>query len=352
MHCLLASLSLSAVGAHSQTNILTNSIVFLFRGPASGSIEVTPVETAETKEQNSIKAQAAALIKVKDYDKLDSLAAKFRSSGECFADGSCKLGFVYCGVSLATNIPDVKWEFRLIDLSDWVATKPDSITARVALAGALIDYAWKARGTGGADSVSEEGWRLFEERLHEAQTVLSQALELNSSCPVYWSFQLNVARSLSYDKKLFKVMFNQATNACPGHLTHQFQRAVFLLPRWGGEAGEWEHELRASADQLGGDAGDMLYAQVVWRVHECVGMNNIFDENQLSWPRVDRGFAVIEKKYPESVAARNERAHLAVLAHDKASARKYFDETGGKIDLSAWPSPDHYIRMAKWAYAQ
>ena len=81
-------------------------------------------------------------------------------------------------------------------------------------------------------------------------------------------------------------------------------------------------------------------------------MKNIFEENQLSWLRVDRGFAVIEKKYPDSLAAKNERAHLAVLAVDKARARKYLGETGGRIDLSSWRSFDYCIRTFMWAYAQ
>jgi hypothetical protein len=161
-----------------------------------------------------------------------------------------------------------------------------------------------------------------------------------------------LARGLSYDKERFRAIFKQATNAYPGYVTYQFHRAVYLLPRWGGQEGEWEHELTKAADQLGGEAGDMLYAQVVWRVHECVGMKNIFEENQLSWPRVDQGFEVIEKKYPDSLFAKNERAHLAVLARDKTNARKYLGEIDGKIDLSSWRSFDYCIRTFMWAYAQ
>ena len=352
MHCLLVSLCLSAMGAQSQTTIITNSTIFVYLGGTNGTMKVEQVETAETKERKSIEGAAAALIKTKDFDKLELLAAKYRSSGESFADGSWKLSCVYGGVSLSDTNTDAEWKGRLSALREWIAGKPESITARVALAATLIDYGWRARGGGWADSVTPDGWRLFGQRLHQAQAVLDQALELTNSCPGYWSYQMILARGLSYDKELFNVIFKQATNAYPGYVTYQFHRAVYLLPRWGGEPGEWEGELTKAADQLGGDAGDMLYAQVVWRVDECVGMKNIFDENQLSWPRVDRGFAVIEKKFPDSLAAKNERAHLAVLAKDKANARKYLGETGGKIDLAAWRSFDYCIRTVAWAYAQ
>ncbi len=339
-------------GATAFTSSITNTTIFVFRGAGSNSLAAVPVETEEAKAQNSIRAQAAELIKAKDFNGLDSLAAKYRSSGECLADGTWKLAFVYCGTSLDETNSDAEWEDRLAALRVWTAAKPESITARVALAGVLIDYAWKARGGGWGDSVTSDGWRLFGQRLHQAQTVLDEALQLKSTCPVYWSYQMTVARGLSYDKELFRVIFKQATNAYPGYSTYLLHRSTYLLPRWGGEPGEWEGELTKDADRLGGDAGDMLYAQVVWRVHECVGMNNIFSENQLSWARVDRGFAVIEKKYPDSIFVKNERAHLAVLARDKVNARKYFDDTDGKIDLASWKTPGHYVGMASWAYSQ
>jgi len=77
---------------------------------------------------------------------------------------------------------------------------------------------------------------------------------------------------------------------------------------------------------------------------------NIFNESNLSWPRIDRGFAAIEERFPDSLAAVSEHAHLAVLARDKTVARKCFDRTKGKIDLSVWRSPQHFMQFAYWAY--
>ncbi len=61
---------------------------------------------------------------------------------------------------------------------EWIAQFPASITARVAYADFLREYAWHARGTDLADKVTEEGWRLFGERLESARKMLAEAREL------------------------------------------------------------------------------------------------------------------------------------------------------------------------------
>jgi hypothetical protein len=95
----------------------------------------------------------------------------------------------------------------------------------------------------------------------------------------------------------------------------------------------------------------MVYAQVVWGLHNSVvDATNIFQEYSLSWGRTDRGLEAIEKHYPDSLAVKNEAAHLAMLAHDRSAAKKYFDQTKGEIDLSAWPSTNVFIQAAGLVY--
>ncbi len=55
---------------------------------------------------------------------------------------------------------------------------PDSITARVALAGSWVGYAADARGDGYADTVSQENWKLFKERVANAHNELIEAKKL------------------------------------------------------------------------------------------------------------------------------------------------------------------------------
>lgn len=338
-----------ALGASQRVDAFTNEIRSTYTSLRI-PFTVTQVETAEAKEENAIQAQAAALIKAREFDKLDDLANDYRNLGESFANGSWKVGWLYFGLSPDDENTDAEWKDRLAALREWVAARPSSITARVGLASTLVDYAWKARGGGSASTVTDEGWRLLAQRLNEAQDVLTQAKTLTNKCPAYWSIQMTTAMGLGYDKATFQKIFDQAKAAYPNYSAYECRRAIYLLPRWYGTEGEWERELGKSADKLGGDAGDMLYARVVWSMQRYGTMREIFKLSQVSWPRVDRGFAVIEKKYPDSLAAKNERAKLAGMAGDKAHAQQYFADTKGAIDLAMWDAPGNYLSWAIWAY--
>jgi Domain of unknown function (DUF4034) len=321
-------------------------------GPGSSlPFMVTTIETADAREVKNIRQEAVNFLAAKDYDHLEALAGKLRSSKAKWPIGQWKVADVYAAFTPSDREPLAQWETRLLSLRDWVAARPESISARVAMANFLVDYAWKARGSGWASTVTDEGWQLFSRRLNQAQAALNTAKTLDQKCPVMWSVQMTVALGLSAEKSEFNSIFHDATNAAPDYEAYYARRAVYLQPRWEGDPGEWEADLAKSADRLGGENGDELYAQVIWCIHTGVSFTNIFHQNNLSWARVNRGFEVIEKHFPDSLAAKEEHAHLAVLAGDKATARKYFGLTGGKVDLSAWKTVSDYARLASWAYA-
>jgi len=314
--------------------------------------QIVAAESPETHEQNAIQSEVVTLLQSTNFDELDRVAEKLRISKECWATGSLKLGSFYSGLVPSDENPDAVWDERIGSLDNWIAAKPKSITARVALAYVLTEYAWKARGGDWADKVSDDGWRLFFARLNDANEVLTHAKQLPEKCPVYWSAQMQVALGLQTPRPAFDVIFNEATNYDSHYKMYFYRRALYLLPRWYGTEGEWESDLATSADRIGGEEGDELYAQVIWCVHETAASKNIFEENHLSWPRVNRGFDLIEKRFPDSLSATSEHARLAVLAGDRIAAQKCFARLGGKLDLTIWKSEARFLRFARWAYTE
>jgi len=311
---------------------------------------VAVVQTPDEKEYSDITNKVIALFRAKDYDGLDAFSAKLRVSKDSWATGQWKLFDIYAGLVPDRQASDTAWQARLASLRDWVAARTNSMTARVALAYTLANYAWEARGSGYADTVSGEGWRLLEQRLRETVKVLDDAKGLKERCPVYWSVRMQAALGLQADKREFASIFSQATNSAPDYEAYYYRKAVYLLPRWYGEEGEWEADLAKSADRIGGEHGDTLYAQVVWCIHKSTGSTNMFKEYNLSWPRVNRGFEAINKTYHGALDARSEQARLAGLARDKLTARRCFDEIGGKVDIDIWRTQAEFERFALWAY--
>lgn len=312
---------------------------------------VTMVEPSEDKEFDAIRVQVLGLFRAGKYDDLERLAIKYRSSGECWADGGWKLGVIYGSIAFVDG-SETDWKIQQKEIQIWMDARPLSLTARITMARFLRNYAWKAGEY--ADKVPAEDWRLFCERLHQAYKVLNDAKNLEQNDPVYWATTLEIAMGLQAPKATYDALFKQAI-ICQPHFEPFYEaRAVSLLPRWHGKKGEWEKDLAHNADSIGGDNGDMLYAQVVWGMHANVSTDsgNIFeDDPELSWKRVDRGFAVILKRFPDSLSAKNERAHLAALAGDKDAARKYFTATQGNVDPGDWHAKGEFIESANWAFA-
>ena len=320
---------------------------------------VTKVLTPETQELDDIRSQVSAFIKAKDYNKLDELAAKLRSSKEHYADGFWKLSEVYYtlnvsnniyGIAMSYTIPDTLFENRLSELQDWINAKPDSITARLAFASVQIDYAWNARGGGWANTVTDKGWQLLSERLNEAAKTLREAGNMKEKCPVYWTLMTSLMVGMQLPKEQLNDIFNQAITYEPDFAGFYVSRANYLLPRWYGDQGEWENDLAKSADKRGGDDGDALYAQVIWRLNRSTAFDNIFQDNNLSWPRVKKGLEVLERRYPNSLAVKNEGAYLAIVARDAQAAREFFDDTKGQMDNTIWKSQYEFRSYATYAY--
>ncbi len=308
------------------------------------------VESAETKEKKEIDNQAKALFDAKDFDKLDSLAVQYRESRECYADGNWKLSEVYRGLQLPDKASDSEWESHLAVFNDWIKARPESITARVALADELMGYAWKARGSGYAKTVSGIGWQLFTERLQHALTVLRDAKTLKEGCPYWGSTMLRIELGLGTERSQYEALFKDIVHTYPDYSRYYTLRATYLLPRWHGRSGEWEADLVESANKIGGEEGDLLYARVVWNMQQQRIFDNIFKESKLSWERIARGFAVIEKRYPDSLAAKSERAFLTALGGPVNEAESSFNKLDGKVDLSVWMDRDEFDTFARWAY--
>ena len=292
---------------------------------------------------NLLGEQALGLLQMKEYDKLDALAAKLRASKERYADGVWQLASFYGGLVPLNNESDVVWNDRIEAIGLWAMARPQSITARVSWGYVMVAYAWKARGGGEVNTVSIEGWRLFYQRLGQAVAILKPARSLKEKCPVYWSALMRAALGLHANRLQYDGIYDEATKTEPDYAAYHFNRAVYLLPRWYGVEGEWERDLTAAADKVGGEDGDMLYAQVVWNMNQSYSLNP-FPNGTLSWKRADNGFEIIEKRFPDAPEARIERAYLACLTQNKLPAFVYQQAIATSLDM---PLPTRQTTLSR-----
>jgi Domain of unknown function (DUF4034) len=288
------------------------------------------------------------------FKQLDCLADAARSQKARLPGGNWKLRLVYGGVSdQETHATEIDWKDRLKRLQHWVDERPNSTTARIALAEAYTHYAWFARGHGTADDVSDSGWKLFSGRMKKAREILEQNLLLKEECPEWYAVMLDVAQGEGWDRERADALVQQATAFEPTYDAYYRTYALFLLPKWYGKDGDTERFAQESADRVRGEDGDILYFQIAKEL-VCTCESPQF--SHMSWPRIQKGFDVLGKKYGQSLVSINSYALMAVNQDDSVLADTLFKRIGDKWDKETWRTEDYFEQMrtssAEWAPLQ
>lgn len=286
---------------------------------------------------------------------LDAEAKRLRSSKERLHDGAWKLYILYAAVgnpNYSGEPGEEVWQRYLSLLRKWVQLQPDSVTARVAMGEFFVNYGWHARGNGYSSTVTQEGWRLFETRLGEAEQALAAARSLPERCPHWYQPALRIAQATGWDLRSFNQVFDEAVNMEPDYYYFYRVKAMYLLPRWHGQPGDWEKFTEEASNKLGGERGDMIFFLTytyMLSFHDLTFMNQHHD----AWPRLLAGFRALEKRFGRSMDRANEACFLASSVGDFKVAKELFLRIGDKPDLDVWRSSENFemMRSAALQYA-
>lgn len=119
-------------------------------------------------------------------------------------------------------------------LDVWVGQEADDALPRLFRGWHSITWAWAARGGGGAETVSGEGWGRFFERLHSAEDDLQTAARLGSADAGPWVALLAVARGLQQGQERQRELFTEAQRRRPWHQGACTYLVRGLTAKWGG----------------------------------------------------------------------------------------------------------------------
>jgi hypothetical protein len=292
----------------------------------------------------------ARLVSEKRFDLLEQIAGALRSGKDRWPGGRWKLQAFYGGVASpapGSHATEEDWAGHLQRVNEWVAAKPKSITARVALAESYLAYAWDARGTGFADSVTDSGWKLFEQRIAKAEQVLQQASALEEKCPHWYRAMQQVALAQGWEPERANALFEQAIAFEPGYFPVYRAQAQFLLPKWNGEKGDLERFAELVANRAGGSKGDIIYFEIAAEI--ACGCEEDDPLKRLSWKRIQQGFAAAEKEYGVSYIKLNQIARMAVDVRDGVHADEFFKRIGDNWDSGVWRKKASFDSDKTWA---
>lgn len=274
-----------------------------------------------------------------DFAWIDREASKVRLTKARLPGGYWKLRALYDALEEPqTEEPsNGEWKTHINKLKRWMNDYPRSITARVALGATWKNYAWKARGGGYSDTVTDNDWELFDKRLATASEVLAEAASLDEGCPHWFVVSLWIGIGQSWDRDEFERMFEAAVKLEPTYYYLYQTKATYLLPRWHGEEGEWERFVNESTLNVGGHEGDIIFFAVYSQMLSLHDIN-FTKTHKRAWPRLLGGFRSIEKLYGVAPHRLNEACFFAFGAGDHRTAVELFDRIGEDFDKSVWRS--------------
>ncbi len=289
-------------------------------------------------------------LKEKEFSDVDKMFAGWREHKTRGTNGSWMLRGAY---GILTNKFREESEIlkRMALMRQWIKSRPASPTPRIALARLWITYAWLGRGNAAADRLTERQKKLFTKRLAQAHQLLTQAKELDEQCPELYANMITLGMGEGWPREEVDAVFRQGRNLEPDYQYLYSKMALYLLPKWGGELGEWEYFLEKNVPA--GPAGDEVYARVAQILSDdpdfAPNREKIFVNSRLSWEKVRRGYLSILSTYPDKKMNPNFFAFMACAAGDRKSARQAFALIGNDFAQSIWGSQVSYDYARHWA---
>jgi hypothetical protein len=283
------------------------------------SIDASPARRA-------LRAKISKLWKAHDYAALDKLAVELRKEpgADETATGQWQLQNLYDVIPDAAMTSENSVQQSLAACDAWSKAMPSSVTPHILAARIWRDYAWKARGSGWADSVSSDAWKLFEQRLVRAHAQLDLAAKTPERCPFEITTAQGVALGQSMDKADYAALVNKGLKRYPTFIGIYTSQAWYLQPRWFGADGEWNKVAQQECDKLGGTTGDIMYARVV---HSLMPFyDNVFTEAGADRERTKRGYEALRKKFPKSAELVLTAAQLRLQADAPPETAKDTEE--------------------------
>jgi hypothetical protein len=283
---------------------------------------------------------------------LDDLYKRWCTGRDRFADGRWKLTQYEAGFKgwfSAWN----RWDLDLQAIQAWQKERAGSEAAWVAEAVYWQSYAWRARGTGYADTVSQDAWELFKERLNKSKAILSRIHSSNSSCPAPYAMTITVLLELGAPRKLIQAVYEEGAKRFPQYHGIYFAMARTYEPKWGGSAEEYEKFANDAARATKDFEGGAMYSRIYWLVDNNQGIPfRAESPAPPRWQSLKAGYQDLMRLYPASMNNLTKFTDVTCRSHDSELYRTLRSRIVGNEDaVFIVDSIDVCDRRHHWAPA-
>jgi hypothetical protein len=266
-----------------------------------------------------------------EFDQVDEALRKFADLSLRDIDGKPALGGVVSGIDRYAE-KEALGSHALGDVEAWRKKSRNSTAGILVESRLWYQAAWAARGPGSASHVSDEGWKLFGERLTKAEKILREGHDAASSSPAWYSMYVDANIGLDGHEVDVEKYFREGSARFPSYYELYF--AYLERRQWYGS----QPELLGVIDDLTRhgrrDEDAALYARLLWSVSQ--GMR--FDDGSWigdhggDWAAMRRGFDLIHAQFPHSTWNAANFLAFACRAKDRDSYQKWRALLGEEVE--------------------
>ncbi|MGD0462934.1 MAG: hypothetical protein ABSB74_10645, partial [Tepidisphaeraceae bacterium] len=206
------------------------------------------------------------------------------------------------------------------------------------------EYAWDARGGGWADSVTQQGWQLFGQRLAKAADALEQAWKLDPTNSDTAASMIDVELGQGQGRDRMELWFSRAMQADPDNYWACSQKLYYLEPKWYGSN---EEMLKFGRECLAGGNWDAGIPYILVEAHlrashytdggwQRSEQKAYFDNNPQAWDEISSVYAQYRLHRPRSVGIELEMARVASWSGHWNEANQLFNEVGDAYDTNVY----------------
>ncbi len=262
-------------------------------------------------------------METKDYTALEAEAARLHTGAVRLETSAWALTLFQSGICGTVDDRPA----TLLDIEEWMKLNPASETALAAWVSTMTAWAWDARGSGYASTITDEGAKLFHERLEKAQEFIQKHPKIENS-PLGWVQKLTLLMGQGATRELVVKTGEQAITKFPDYGPLYAKVGTLLLPRWYGQPEDAEDWLKHATAKLPQPKQDEVYASValVWLNDEYLSEkeDKVFTSKRLDWAKIRSGADKLLAKHPKSTWLAGTYFSVAKQADDADAALEIY----------------------------
>ena len=207
-----------------------------------------------------------------------------------------------------------------------------------------VNDAWCARGSGYANTVNDEGWRLFHDRLEKANTILTDLYVKHPEEPGISKTMMTVVLGQGLSRDQMELWFHRGLKVTTDVYPYYMSKRYYLLPRWYGSSDTvWKFGQEcAESNDWAGKVPLILFEAIDDSGSDDPG---VYESSDV-WTPLEKVFRGYLEHYPDSSIYRSHFLKCAVAGGHWDVAAQQIEILGDDWDRTVFPR-DEYAQATR-----